>query len=94
MEKTMAEAHSKITYSSGCLDAWAGKLDMLFEGIVSQQDFKPYKPDMDNHELRFQAAYDWMEQNYDVLASTLRMIAVLIDEADELLCQFEMQQSK
>lgn len=81
--------HSKVIYSSSCLNAWANKLDMLFEGIASRRNFKPYKPDMDDYELRFQAAYIWMEQNFDVLASNLRLIDVLIDEADELLYEVE-----
>ena len=83
-------AHSDVTYSAGCLTAWANKLDSLFSGIVSDRSHRPYKPGMDEMERRYQAAYIWMEQNYDLLASNIRMIENVIDQADELLYQFEM----
>ena len=44
---------------------------------------------MDEMERGYQAAYIWMEQNYDVLASNIRMIDALMDEADELLYLLE-----
>lgn len=89
MNKMLCDAHSKITYSSACLNAWANKLDILFRGIVSDRSHRPYKSGMDEMEMRFQAAYDWMEQNYDVLASNIRMIDELVDKADYLLCDIE-----
>lgn len=94
MNKMLREAHSKITYSSGCLNAWADKLDVLFCGIFSDRSHSPYKPGMDEMERGYQAAYIWMEQNYDILASNIRMIDVLMDEADELLYLLEAAAEK
>lgn len=94
MNKMLCDAHSKITYSSGCLNAWANKLDSLFWGIVSDRSHRPYKPGMDEMERGYQTAYIWMEQNYDVLASNIRMIDALMDEADELLYRLEAAAEK
>ena len=63
MNKMLCDAHSMITYSSACLNAWANKLESLFWVIVSDRSHRPYKSGMDEMEMRFQAAYDWMEQN-------------------------------
>lgn len=94
MNRTLREAHSKITYSTGCLTAWADKLDSLFWAIVSDRSHMPYKPEMDEMERQHQAAYIWMERNYDILASNIRMIDVLMDEADELLYLLEAAAEK
>lgn len=87
--KKIEDAHEKTAYASDCLNAWRGKFDSLFAGIVDDPDIKPFFEGMNERELQFQAAYDWMEQNYDVLASNIRMVAELVDKADYLLCDVE-----
>lgn len=92
----ITDAHDKIAYASDCLNAWCGKFDSLFVGIVDDPDVKPMFPGMNPRELQFQSAFDWMEQNYDVLASNIRIVAELVNKADYLLCDVdsEIQQAK
>lgn len=87
--KKIEDAHNKTAHASDCLNAWRGKFDSLFAGIVDDPDIKPFFEGMNEKELQFQAAYYWMEQNYDVLASNIRMVADLVDKADHLLCDVE-----
>ena len=94
MNKMLCDAHSMKTYSSACLNALANKLESLFWVIVSDRSHRPYKSGMDEMEKRFQAAYIWMEQNYDVLASNIRMIDELVDKADYLLYDVEAAQMR
>lgn len=91
ISKMISDARERTAHASDCLNAWRGKFDPLFTAIVDDPNAKPLFRGMNAMELSFQSAYEWMEENYDVLASNIRIVSNLVEEADYLLSDIEME---